>query len=504
MPGEQIKSFLFKKIIMEYLPTIGLEVHVELKTKTKMFCGSPNNPDEERPNVNICPVCLGHPGTLPVANKEAVLCVLRVGKALGSDLQKESRFDRKSYFYPDLPKGYQISQYQYPLVKGGELAGIKITRVHLEEDTGKLIHDTKIGISLVDYNRAGVPLMELVTEPVIHSGAEAKKFAEELQTILRYLNVSDADMEKGHMRLEANISVKKMDANERENISQSFAFVSQVSRLGVKVEVKNLNSFRSVKSAVDYEIQRQIKILENGEVLSQETRGWDEIKNETFSQREKEDAHDYRYLPDPDLSLLTLEDFEKEIGELPELPEEKRKRYFNQFGLKAEITEAIIKEKNNAVYFEQIAEKLSTYPKDFISLAGNYFTSNLFGLMKGGSKAISNISITPIDFTALIILLGEGKIYSHLAKDILTEMFKSGKNLEEIAKEKNITQVNNEALVLSIVEQVIEENKNAMSEFISGNNPILEFLVGQAMKIAKGKVDPLNFKKAFKNKISRE
>src|SRR3989344_2037104 len=289
-----------------YQPTIGLEIHVELKTKSKMFCSCFNDPDEKQPNINVCPICMGHPGTLPVINEEAVKKVIKTGLALNSSIPENSKFDRKNYFYPDLPKGYQISQYDEPLCKGGFLTvdgrKIDITRVHLEEDTGKLIHPAGTEYSLVDFNRAGIPLMELVTEPDITSAKEAKRFAEELRLILRYLGVSDADMEKGEMRVEANISL------------------GDGKKLGTKVEIKNLNSFRSVEYGINYEIERQGKILKAGKKIVQETRGWDAAKEVTVTQRIKEAAHDYRYFPEPDLPPLqfTPEEVKKIKAKIPE------------------------------------------------------------------------------------------------------------------------------------------------------------------------------------------
>ena len=313
---------------MKYTPTIGLEIHAELKTKTKMFCNSKNDPDEEKPNVNICPVCMAHPGTLPVINKEAVKHVLTVGVALGGKLADFTEFDRKNYFYPDIPKGYQISQYKYPLVLGGSLAGVEITRIHLEEDTAKSAHHDNY--SLIDFNRAGLPLMELVTEPVIGSAKQAGVFAKELQLLLRTLKVGEANMEKGEMRVEANISLREiadsriLDEDIRGNNRQ------ELSVLGTKVEVKNLNSFRALEKAINYEINRQSKLLENGGTVAQETRGWDENKQETFPQRLKEGSADYRYFPDPDLPKLYIskikEFSEKNLkSQLPKLPWEKEK-----------------------------------------------------------------------------------------------------------------------------------------------------------------------------------
>lgn len=308
-----------------YTPTIGLEVHAELKTKSKMFCGCKNDPHSGKANENTCPVCLAHPGTLPRVNKEAVRKILEVGVALRGEIANFSEFDRKNYFYPDIPKAYQISQYQYPFVKGGELASVRLTRVHLEEDTARSQHEG--GESIVDFNRAGVPLMELVTEPVIHDSKTAVIFARELQLLLRTLGVSSANMEKGEMRVEANISISSSD------------------KLGTKVEVKNLNSFKSVEQAIEYEISRQTEIISNGNIILAETRGWDEDKGKTFSQREKETAKDYRYFPDPDIpkfSLKKMEEFSRGNLEaaMPELPSQLRQKWI-VLGLNADQTETL-------------------------------------------------------------------------------------------------------------------------------------------------------------------
>ena len=278
---------------VEFFPTIGLEIHAELKTKTKMFCDSKNDPDEKRPNVNICPVCTSHPGTLPSVNKEAVRHIIRLGYAVGGNIADFTEFDRKNYFYPDIPKGYQISQYKYPIVSGGQINGVSITRVHLEEDTAKSFHREKDGNSYIDFNRAGVPLMEMVTDPVIKNAKEAGDFGRKLQIILRYLGASSANMEKGEMRVEANISVSR-------DPEKKF--------LGTKVEVKNLNSFKAVERAIDYEIKRHIELISSGrqEDIIQETRGWDEFKQVTFSQRKKEGSKDYRYFPEPDIPKMWL------------------------------------------------------------------------------------------------------------------------------------------------------------------------------------------------------
>ncbi len=322
-----------------FIPTIGLEIHAELKTNSKMFCSCKNDPEEKHPNVNVCPVCLAHPGPLPVANETAIISVIRLGFAIKGTIAERSHFDRKSYFYPDLPKGYQISQYEDPLVLGGTLKGIRITRVHLEEDTAKLVHSDDGVSSLVDYNRAGVPLMELVTEPDVKNADEAVAFARELQLILRYLGISDADMEKGQMRVEANISVRK----------------SEGEGYGTKVEVKNINSFKAVHDAIEYELARQEKLITEGGKVSQETRGWDEKRGITESQRSKESAHDYRYFPEPDLPELDITRFDIASirDSIPELPEEKRERLVREYGLSRENAELLIEDKKMAEYFEE-------------------------------------------------------------------------------------------------------------------------------------------------------
>ena len=367
----------------KYYATIGLEVHAELKTKTKMFCACKNDPDEKTPNVNICPVCIAHPGALPVINKKAIENVIEVGLALGGKIADFTEFDRKNYFYPDIPKGYQISQYKFPIVSGGHLAGFDITRIHLEEDTATNKHFTDpakdgAGYSLIDFNRAGVPLMELVTEPrTFESGDKAAKsasdFAQELQLILWYLGVSEANMEKGEMRVEANISVS-----------------SNPKKFGTKVEVKNLNSFRNAERAIKYELARMGDLLEEGKEkeIVQETRGWDEGKRVTFSQRRKESSEDYRYFPDPDLPKMKLHeafDLKKMKKELPEFPDAMRARYKKDFGIKKEDIEIYVNDPVLAAWFEEVARILGDADK--IKTASNYITSDLLGLQKSNLEA---------------------------------------------------------------------------------------------------------------------
>lgn len=474
----------------EYIPTIGLEIHAELKTQTKMFCDSKNDPDEKRPNWNVCPVCMAHPGTLPVINREAVKHVLRVGVAVGGTIADYTEFDRKNYFYPDIPKGYQISQYAYPLVTGGELHGIALTRIHLEEDTARSQHlsseaSAKKGAesySLVDFNRAGVPLMELVTEPVIHSAREAGDFARELQLLLRYLGVSDADMEKGHLRVEVNISVSKDG------------------KLGTKTEIKNINSFRAAEKAIEFETQRQTTALEAGEKIIQETRGWDDAKGETFSQREKESSHDYRYFPEPDLPKLKISEipeFSAEAlkKELPELPWQKRERYL-VLGLKKEDAEMFVGDPAYGNFFEQVAGELGDDTKRIL-LATNYIAADLAGLLKGG-----DISLSAKNFAELIGMLSEGLVSSRGGKDILALMVQKDGSPKKIAEKEGLLQQSDENAIGTIVDDVIAQNENVVAEYKKGKETSLQFLVGQGMKLSKGSANPGVLAKLLKEKLS--
>jgi len=451
----------------EYRPTIGLEIHAELKTKTKMFCACLNNPDEVEANTNICPVCMAHPGTLPVINRDAVHKVLLVGTALGSQLADYTEFDRKNYFYPDIPKGYQISQYKYPLVSGGSLSGIALTRIHLEEDTARSSHEGSS--SFVDYNRAGVPLMELVTEPVIHDAETAGAFARELQLLLRTLGAGEANMEKGEMRVEANISVSK-DAT-----------------LGTKVEVKNLNSFRSVERAIAFEIKRQIKLLEKGEKVSQETRGWDEAKQETFSQRKKESSHDYRYFPDPDLPKILLskiQEFTKEslTKELPELPWQKRERYIAA-GINPDYAEMFVQDSRFGSLFEEVTQNDASLIKPTASVLG----SDIAGLMaKEGEAGFKNLTASGL--RAVVASFSKGELSSRGMKDSIAEVYKNGGDLLEISKK--YLQQSDEGALAAIVAKVVEANPTVVADYKAGKAAALQFLVGQGMKESKGSANP--------------
>ena len=460
----------------EHQPTIGLEIHVELRTKSKMFCSCSNDPDEKYPNINICPICMGHPGTLPVINEEALKKVIKTGLALNSSVPEYSKFDRKNYFYPDLPKGYQISQYDEPLCRGGflDVGGrkINITRVHLEEDTGRLIHPPATDFSLVDFNRAGIPLMELVTEPDITSAKEAKAFAEELRLILRYLGVSDADMEKGEMRVEANISL------------------GNGKKLGTKVEIKNLNSFRSVEYGINYEIERQGKALEAGKKIIQETRGWDAPKGITVSQRKKEAAHDYRYFPEPDLPLLQLnaDDVKKIKGEIPELPEARRERFKKEYGLERDDVEIFVQNKELGGYFEKVISEVSD-PKT-IKLCANYLITDLQSLLQGMSVADKDFKITPENFAEFAGLIAQGAISSKIAKTVLQEMFITGGDPSNIIEEKGLAQITGEKEIEEVARVVIAQNPQAVADFKKGKGNALQFLVGKVMTETRGKASP--------------
>ncbi len=499
---------------MNYKTTIGLEIHAELKTKTKMFCDSKNDTEEKTPNVNVCPVCMGHPGTLPTINKEAVKKVLKVGIALGGNSADFSEFDRKNYFYPDIPKGYQISQYKYPLVKGGDLNGVKITRIHLEEDTAKSSHDTG-EYSLVDFNRAGIPLMELVTEPVIHSGSEAAAFAKELQLLLRYLGASDANMEKGEMRVEANISVSKSEIrNPKSETNSKLEIQNFNEKLGTKVEVKNLNSFRAVERAVAYETERQISLIESGGKVIQETRGWDEGGQKTFSQRLKEESHDYRYFPEPDLPKLKISEIpefsvENLRKELPKLPWEKREIMKKDFDLKNEAVEIYVQDIEMGKFFENVVSDLDIrcpsselgHRMSLYSLASNYIISDLSGLMKEKSISINQIKISPEMFAKLINMTVKGDLSSRATKDVLKIMFDNGGDPEVIVKEKGLAQSSDDSFIKNIVEEVIKNNPTVAQDFKNGKENALQFLVGQGMKLSKGKANPGALQKLLKEKL---
>ncbi|MFA6554518.1 MAG: Asp-tRNA(Asn)/Glu-tRNA(Gln) amidotransferase subunit GatB [Candidatus Paceibacterota bacterium] len=522
----------------KYIPTIGLEIHAELRTNSKMFCSCRNNPDEEKPNQNVCPICLAHPGTLPVLNKEAIKHVIRVGTAIGGTIADFTEWDRKNYFYPDIPKGYQISQYKYPLVSGGNLAGIELERIHLEEDTAQSTHDSHEK-SLVNFNRSGVPLMELVTKPVIHDAVTAVRFAKELQLLLRYLGAGEANMEKGEMRVEANISI----ASPADTTKGKF---------GTKTEVKNLNSFRSVEKAIECELLRQTSLLEAGEVVVQETRGWDDSAGETYSQRKKESSHDYRYFPEPDIPKLKISEmpeFSKNVIEkdLPELPWTKRDRFKNSFGMTDKEVAVFIEQPEVAKYFESV---ISTFKGDAkkIKLAVNYLLTDYLGLLKKvsgtndstgttdstenvssntnteknnsadkkgsiGSDAKSSGILGPIGsdtFAELIELIVSGDLSSRGAKDLLILLVggtdsksthvEAGQ-LRAFAEKNNLIQKSDLGALDPVIANIISTNPSVIAEYKNGKTASLQFLIGQAMKATKGSANPEILKKLLIEKI---
>ncbi|MFH1181125.1 MAG: Asp-tRNA(Asn)/Glu-tRNA(Gln) amidotransferase subunit GatB [bacterium] len=449
---------------MAYKPTIGLEIHIELNTKSKMFCSCLNNPDERKPNINICPVCTAQPGTLPVINEEAVRKVIKTGLSLNCQIPEFSKFDRKNYFYPDLPKGYQISQYDKPLCENGFLEigspifkKIRITRVHLEEDTARLIHEKDT--SLVDFNRAGIPLMELVTEPDINSAKEAKQFAEELHLIMHYLDVSDADMEKGEMRVEVNISLSKD------------------SKLGTKVEIKNLNSFRSVERGIDYEIERQTKVLESKGKVIQETRGWLDVKGITVSQREKEEAYDYRYFPEPDLPPLhfTREEVERIRVGIPELPQLRQERFIKEYQLDRDSAVTLVYNKELGDRFEKSAV---TLPKDLFKTASDFLINT----------EAKNYDIPPAHFNQLMVLIKDGKISNIAAKEILTEIIEQDPSA--VIEKRGLGQVSDVKELKKIAEEIVKNNQKVVGDLKAGKANALQFLIGQTMAKTKGRANP--------------
>ena len=496
----------------KYKPVIGLEIHVELKTETKMFCSCKNDPNEKRPNQNICPICMGHPGTLPVANKRAIEKTVMAGLGLNCQIEKDTFFERKNYFYPDLPKGYQITQYQKPFCYGGylELGGKKfrITRIHLEEDAGRLNHPAGANYSLVDYNRAGMPLMELVTEPDFENGPEVKAFAEELQLVLRYLNVSDADMEKGLMRVEVNISL-----------------IGDGGKWGTKVEIKNLNSIKAAADSVDFEIKRQKELLEAGEKIIQETRGWDENKKETISQRVKEEANDYRYFPEPDLPPVHITEEWMDLikAMLVELPLQRRLR-FRSYGLNDQQIEVFTISRHLGDYYEHVATELNSSAQDYHhrkglkgvfpsepgisgklhSLSANYIITEfppLLGLRDLGLDDIVGLKISPESFSELMVLVFHKEISSTGAKIVLKEMAETGLHPEQIVKDKDLGQVSDSGELEVMISKTLETNTKAVEDYKAGKEASLKFLIGMVMRESKGKADPQAVEEIIKNKL---
>ncbi|KKR06962.1 MAG: aspartyl/glutamyl-tRNA amidotransferase subunit B, aspartyl-tRNA(Asn)/glutamyl-tRNA (Gln) amidotransferase subunit B [Candidatus Peregrinibacteria bacterium GW2011_GWC2_39_14] len=465
-----------------YEVVVGLEVHAEISTKSKMFCSCKNDPGCV-PNTNVCPVCMGFPGQLPVVNKEALRKGMIAALALNCEIQKFSKFDRKNYFYPDLPKGFQISQYDQPLSKGGKIKNIRITRLHLEDDAGKLTHVP--GGSLCDYNRSGVPLMEIVSEPDIRSAEEAVEYAKELQTILRYVGSSDADMERGMMRFDASVSIRKKGET----------------KLNFRAEIKNLNSFKALASAIDYEYNRQVDLDKKGEPLEGNmTVGWDDEKQATYIMRGKEGDADYRYFPEPDLPPIIVDD--KYIDELkfqvPELPDQKREKYV-RMGVSEHEGELIALDIDMAKYFEAVVASTKEEPKKVASFITSIFLKHL----NDENLSINKSKVKVEHLAKLFDLVKEGAISGNMAKgDIFEEMYHTGKNPDEIVSEKGLKQVSDTGAIEVVCKKVVEANPNVVAEYKSGKDKLFGFFVGQAMKELKGQGNPVVINEILKKLLS--
>ncbi|WP_456402437.1 Asp-tRNA(Asn)/Glu-tRNA(Gln) amidotransferase subunit GatB [Persephonella sp.] len=462
---------------MEFEPVIGLEVHVQMSTDTKCFCSCKIEFGAE-PNTNVCPVCLGMPGSLPVLNKKALEYAIKASLALNCEVHELSVFARKNYFYPDLPKGYQISQYDKPLATNGYIdikvndktERIRIHRLHMEEDAGKTIH--KGSYSYVDLNRAGTPLMEIVSEPDIRSAVGARLYLEKLRNIMRYICVSDADMEKGQLRCDVNISLRPKGEE----------------KFGTKVEIKNINSFRFVQKAIEYEIERQARILRKGGEIVQETRLFDEKTGKTFTMRTKEEAHDYRYFPDPDLIPVRIKkDYIEEIRKsLPELPDQKAERYVKELKLTEYDAEVLVADKDRALFFEKAVSVYSENPKTI----ANWIINELLGKLNEEGIEISNSPVRPEHIAELVQLIDKGDISSKIGKEVFEEIFKTGKSPKTIVEEKGLKQVTDEGEIRKIVEEVLNNHPAEVEKYKAGNQKLMGFFVGQVMKATRGKANP--------------
>ena len=473
----------------EYEVIIGMEVHAQLLTKSKMFCGCSADYVDAAPNTHVCPVCMALPGALPVINKAAVEATIRVGLALNCEIASFSVFARKNYFYPDLPKGYQISQYELPLTYNGwvEIEGddgqpkrVRIRRAHLEEDTGKLVHVD--GYSLVDLNRAGVPLLEIVSEADMRSAEEAHRYLRKLRAILRYLGVSTADMEKGAMRCEANLSVRPKGQKE----------------LGTKVEIKNLNSFKAVRDAIAYEVERQIAILERGGTIEQVTLGWDETRGRTFVQRTKEEAHDYRYFPEPDLLPLEIspEWVEALRATLPELPDAKMRRFQEVYGLSRREAAIVVEERDVAEWYEAAVEAYGN-PREVY----HWLTGEIFRLLNEANIPITAMKITPQGLADLLRLVEDGTINRNTAKAVLQEMFQTGQAPKAIVEAKGLAQVSDEAALAAIVDRVLAEHPDEVRRYREGKKGLFGWFIGQVMRATGGKANPATVRKLLSERL---
>ncbi len=474
-----------------YETVIGLEVHVQVFTQSKLFCACKTDFGAP-PNSQICPICLGLPGVLPVLNRKAVEFLIRTGLALGAKISQYSKFDRKNYFYPDLPKNYQVSQYDLPLSQGGKIEievdgrkkSIGLTRIHLEEDTGKLMHEEGGSASLVDFNRTGVPLMEMVSEPDMRNPDEAFEYLRCLKQILQYLEVSDCNMEEGSLRCDANVSLRPVGQKE----------------FGTKVEIKNLNSFSNVRKALTYEVQRQGRQLEKGEKIVQETRLWDAQKDQTATMRSKESAHDYRYFPEPDLVPMIMDKayLEKVRAGLPEMPAEKRERFMRDHKLPAYDANVLTAQKDLSEYFERCV-KLVNDPKSL----SNWIMTELLGRLNDAKKTIAESPIKPENLAGMLQLIKDGTISGKIAKDLFQRMFQTGKSPEIIVKEEGLVQITDESGIIGAVQEVLREAGSVVADYKSGKTSAIGFLVGQVMKKTKGKANPQIVNKLLKEQMDK-
>ena len=473
---------------MTYQAVIGLEIHVQLKTKSKIFSGASTSFGNE-PNTQACAVDLGLPGVLPVLNKEAVMMAIKFGLAVNAQIQNNSIFARKNYFYPDLPKGYQISQFEIPIVSKGSLKirvgddfkEIRITRAHLEEDAGKSIHDMFNNDSAIDLNRAGTPLIEIVSEPDMTSADEAVEYLRTIHTLVKYLDICDGNMQEGSFRCDANISLKK----------------STDTKLGIRAEIKNINSFKFVEQAINYEIERQSEILDSGGEVVQETRLYDPAKNQTRSMRSKEEANDYRYFPDPDLLPVYIDDQDiKSIkSTMPELPEEKRIRFMRDYSLSEYDTSVLISDKNLSSYFESVIKSKKLEPKNVV----NWILTDLLGLANKNRTAIDELPITPDRLEQLLIFVHDGIISNKQGKAVLEKMWDTSKTPKEIIDSEGISQESNENEINKLVDKVLENHYKSVEEYMKGKDKLFGFFIGEVMKESKGKANP-----KIVNKILRE
>jgi aspartyl-tRNA(Asn)/glutamyl-tRNA(Gln) amidotransferase subunit B len=485
----------------EYEAIIGLETHCQLNTKSKIFCSCPTNFDSP-PNTNVCPICLGYPGVLPVLNQEVLASAVKLGLAIDGKITPHSKFDRKQYFYPDLPKNYQISQYDLPIVEQGQLEIeivdkktkevsrkiIGITRLHMEEDAGKLVHAGSERLSgsthsLVDFNRTGVPLLEIVSEPDLRTGAEAAEYAQELRRLVRYLGISDGNMQEGSLRCDVNISVRKKGTK----------------KFGTKVEIKNMNSFSAIQKAIEYEIDRQIEAIENGELIVQETRLWEEATQRTISMRKKEGSSDYRYFPEPDLPPLEVspEQLKAWAEELPELPARKRRRYEEEFGLSPYDARVLTDDRTVAEYFETAVIAGAN-----AKLVANWISQDIAAYLNNNKLMITEIALQASDLAELVKLIETGTISGKIAKEILPELLTQGGSPKALVEKKGLIQISDTSAIEKLIEEIIASHPSELEKFRSGKTNLKGFFVGQVMKKSGGKADPKLTSQILDQKLS--